>query len=325
MTDNGGSNAIRGFNYQKAIISLIAILNFPKDNLEIFLENKEDVEVILNGSHTFLQVKGSQLSLNKVLKRDGPSKKSILGKLLSHSNKNVRYKIVTPEHFAEKDKKNLVETADNLIFDKLYEYSNSQKSKIAAELEKEGHTQQEISSKLEKNYLYLSPFKNDAQNASTMLLGHMSTQSICVDNNKGIIALNELFTQIDQRSEIRYTENTALNINKKLTSDHLKTIFSTANTEKLKEKILNKISVELNWTVLEIEKIRKEGISILTLHKTLKHNIVEKLGSFHVEGQKESDLLMDLDKKVEELEANRNVRYAILIDLIAEKIQEDLA
>ena len=45
MADNGGAFAIKGFNFQKSIISLIAISNYNKSGFLLFVENKDDAEL----------------------------------------------------------------------------------------------------------------------------------------------------------------------------------------------------------------------------------------------------------------------------------------
>lgn len=48
--DNGGAIALKGFNYQNAVASLIAILNYDKDNFLLFIETKDDIEVDIEDS-----------------------------------------------------------------------------------------------------------------------------------------------------------------------------------------------------------------------------------------------------------------------------------
>lgn len=65
--DNGGAIALKGFNYQNAVASLIAILNYDKDNFLLFIETKDDIEVDIEDKHVFIQVKGQSLSLTNLL------------------------------------------------------------------------------------------------------------------------------------------------------------------------------------------------------------------------------------------------------------------
>ena len=65
--DNGGAIALKGFNYQNAVASLIAILNYDRDNFLLFVETKDDIEVDVEDKHFFIQVKGQHLSLSSLL------------------------------------------------------------------------------------------------------------------------------------------------------------------------------------------------------------------------------------------------------------------
>ena len=44
--DNGGAIAIKGFNFQHAIAALIIIGNYEKEKFSIYLETKDDIEVV---------------------------------------------------------------------------------------------------------------------------------------------------------------------------------------------------------------------------------------------------------------------------------------
>ena len=98
MKIDGGANAIRGFNYQKSAIALIAVLNYNKDDFELFLENQDDVEVLFKDSHTFIQIKSNKgLSIKSLVKADKRTNQSILGKNLSKNpcgSRLGRYKVV---------------------------------------------------------------------------------------------------------------------------------------------------------------------------------------------------------------------------------------
>lgn len=52
--DNGGAIALKGFNYQNAVASLIAILNYDKDNFLLFIETKDDIEVDIEDKPDFI-------------------------------------------------------------------------------------------------------------------------------------------------------------------------------------------------------------------------------------------------------------------------------
>ena len=98
--ENGGAFAIKGFNFQKAAISLIAIKNYHKPNFHIFVEAKDDFEVKYDGYEAYIQVKSKKLSINQLLKSDKGY--SILEKNLSNGNRNSHFKIFV-KSFAETD------------------------------------------------------------------------------------------------------------------------------------------------------------------------------------------------------------------------------
>ena len=89
--ENGGAFAIKGFNFQKAAITFIAIKNFNKPDFHILVEARDDFEVKFNGYEAYIQVKSQKLSLNKLL--NSKNGKSILEKNLSNGNTNSHYKI----------------------------------------------------------------------------------------------------------------------------------------------------------------------------------------------------------------------------------------
>ena len=104
--DNGGAVAINGFNYQAAVIMLIALLNYKKKDFSLFVETKDDVEISLDGTHTFAQIKSlKNLSIAALIRKNKKNQKSILSKNLSLTAPNSRYKIITP-YFADNDMSN---------------------------------------------------------------------------------------------------------------------------------------------------------------------------------------------------------------------------
>lgn len=320
MTITGGAFAIKGFNYQKAIISLIAILNYRKEGFEIFVENQEDVEVRLKDSHTFIQIKGSPLSIKSLTKVD-KNNKSILGKNLRADNDKARYKIVTLDNFANADKVKLIDSGENLIFKNVYKYSDNQKENIIKKLKIEGFSEEDLKNKLSTSYLYFSPFKNNYLEASSFLMGEMVFCNIKTDDKRGIIAISELFRQIDQKSEILPTEDNPYNPKKKLTTNDLQPILVMAGYDFQKD-IFDDVG-EI-FTLLEKKKIERLLLEITSTQRALKRKIQERIGYF--EPNKEtSTLIKELYGKVEDLSENKPLLYAIIINVIADKFQKELS
>lgn len=324
MKIDGGSNAIRGFNYQKAVITLIAVLNYNKDDFEFFLENQDDVEVFFKDSHTFIQIKSNKnLSIKSLIKADNKTNQSILGKNLNknpYGSKLSRYKVVTPD-FQKSDRSNLEESSDCLIFDKIYKYSDSQKLVINNGLKDQNYEQSVLDSKLSNSYIFFSPFGANLIDAIRSIKGTMSDHNISVDNNKGDIAINELFTQIDQRSEISPTQEMPYNNKKKLTASDLKLIFTISGHEDIQDRIWNDIKSDFN--LLKQHKIEKEFKRAISMHKALKNNMISKIGSFTADSDANS-LVKDLYEKVKTFEADESVLYALIVVIIAERIKEEL-
>ncbi len=325
MTIDGGANAIRGFNYQKAIIALIAILNYKKNDFEIFLENQDDVEVLLEKTHTFIQIKSKKNStINYLTKADKKTNQSILSKNLSKNppceSKSARYKIISP-NFSENDRKNLIETVSDLNFDKIYNYSNSQKNQIIGSLSAQNFNQKNLELKLSNSYLFFSTFDAEFCNAIPYLKGKMLDCDISVDNKKGNIAINELFTQIDVKSEISPTLENPYNPRKKIKTEDLKIIFVSSCVEDIKDRIWK--DIKSNFNSLTQLKIEKEIMRYNSIHKAIKNQISNKIGLFSAD-QDLKFLTKTLYDKVKDQGIDNNVLYALIVIIIAEKINEEL-
>lgn len=324
MKIDGGANAIRGFNYQKSVIALIAVLNYSKDDFELFLENQDDVEVLFKDSHTFIQIKSNKgLSIKSLVKADKRTNQSILGKNLSKNpcgSRLGRYKVVTPD-FLKSDKSNLEECGEGLIFDTIYKYSDNQRLAVADSLNDQDCKQPDLDLKLSNSYLFFSPFRADSRDAIRSIKGTMSDHNISVDNNKGDIAINELFTQIDNKSEISPTQEMPYNNKKKLTSRDLKLIFTISGHENIQDRIWN--DIKSKFDILTQHKIEREFIRTISIHKALKNDMVNKIGSFTAASDA-NNLVKDLYEKVKNFEVDDSVLYALVVVIIAEKIQEEL-
>jgi hypothetical protein len=324
MNLDGGANAIKGFNYQKAVIALVAVLNYHKEDFEIFLENRDDLEVLFKNSHTFIQIKSNKnLSIASLIKADAKTNQSIFSKNLNKEPSGERlgrYKIITPD-LSKNDKNRLKEVGDSLIFDEVYGYCNDQKNVIFNTLKNQSIEESDLDRKIANSYLYFSPFKADLNSAIPFIKGKMSDCNISVDNNKGDIAINELFTQIDNRSEIPPTQEVPYNEKKKITNDDLRIIFTISGHEDIKDRIWK--DVKSNFNQLDQLKIEKEFMRVIPMHKALKNEMVEKIGSFTT-NMNSQDLMDSLYKKVQNLEISNSVLYALLVVIISEKMQEEL-
>ena len=316
--DNGGAIAIQGFNYQNAVASLIAILNYDKDNFLLFIETKDDIEVDLEDKHIFIQVKGQNLSLSKLLSVD--NKKCIFSKNIQKNHINALYHIVLLG--LKNDQKDVIEASENIIFSEEYSYSPEQQNKIITKLKELGFTEETLNNKLPSCRIYFTPFKNKKEDAAKYLIGCMCDKGIKVDE-RGKILLNELFSVINQKAE--KTIKTPADINKKtIDRNFLIKLFETNETYALKEEILQELYRENVITFSEKYNITKEFIKIMSFYKFPKQQLHDKLEDFDISGNLKEDFRNLFDKAQKILpDISKNTIFAILIDLYIQKLGEN--
>lgn len=108
IQEQGGSQAIKGFNFQTAMGALIAVFNFSEPDFKMIVEGTEDLEVHKSGICTYVQVKSGKLTTTKLLKnpkntKSGKRRLAILYKLLSAGTTQDRYKLIVSDKFPEED------------------------------------------------------------------------------------------------------------------------------------------------------------------------------------------------------------------------------
>lgn len=280
--ENGGAFAIKGFNFQKAAITFIAIKNFNKPDFHILVEARDDFEVKFNGYDAYIQVKSQKLSLNKLLNsKDG---KSILEKNLSNGNENSHYKIFV-KSFAETDVKKMLLNSEGNICDPLYSYSDEQKQTILNKL-KGSSDIESFEKKLLSSYIYMLPFEDRLIDAIPVLLGQMALKEIDVSQKRGQIAINELFTLIDQKSEY-VVESDEDYIKKKILKEDLQEIFKLTSTLDFFDSILSSTSYSVFWK----KKIKQEQLKIIHAYITEKEIAKRELSNIDVLSTTEEELI----------------------------------
>lgn len=262
--DNGGSIAIKGFNYQKASIILVMIHNFNKENFKVIPESREDFEVHLEERTYFIQVKGTKrLSLNN-LKSRSKGKASIIEKnLYPGDNEDIR-KIFLWD-IVDSTKKELVYKRGALITDK-YSFSDEQKTKIIDDLS----LKSEEIRKMNDQYLFITPFTNDLSGALTYLKGEMVNENLLINNERANVVMGELVLEIDQKSEIVVTSNSDLD-RKKIDNVYLKKVFLKVQEMELFNEILKNMSIN----TLMKERVKKEKLRIPFLYQSIKDKMIE--------------------------------------------------
>lgn len=320
--DSGGSIAIKGFNYQKAVIAYIAVHNYQYADFYIMPEGRDDAEVFTNSQTSFVQIKSEKLTISKLVRQDKDSKKSILGKLFSKECANAAYKIVTPNTFAESDKKLLQITCDSLLPCDVFKYSQEQKAKICASLLNEDYTHEQITEKLSNASLVISPFEPQFNNAFPYLLGVMSEANISIDGNRGRAALTELFTQIDLKSEIILDEQGVNSNKKKIEKADLERIFYSVDKENHKSDLKKELLDNCGFSISEKHKVKVAIYSISSIYQGLKNRIAAKMGDVTIEEGKEIEQIRHLHSLYSNEHEEGSAVYAVIIELIADKIVE---
>lgn len=67
--DNGGASAIKGFNYQKSIAMLIAVLHFRDKDFKLAVEAEDDIVFSSPFRTVYIQAKSGTMSLATVSKK----------------------------------------------------------------------------------------------------------------------------------------------------------------------------------------------------------------------------------------------------------------
>lgn len=253
--DNGGAQAIKGFNYQKSVIALIAVLHYlDKNQVDIYVEAEDDIVVKSGDIKTFIQAKSSKLSISTITKRkDG--KDSILEKNIAKGDEESVYKLVTPEFSARE--RNLEETSATVFAQEaqVFSYTDAAVKRIQTALP--GVSKQ----KLGQSRIALTPFPANQHNALTHVKGVMSNYDIAIDSSYGNASLGELCLRIDQKSEIVVKTATDYE-KKKITQADLHQIFNHTRKAKCYEDIIN----ALGCSVLEREMLISKHAGLRALH-----------------------------------------------------------
>lgn len=321
--DSGGSIAIKGFNYQKAVIAYIAVLNYQRDGFQIIVENEDDVEVFIEENKIFIQIKSENLSLYKISKQDGKSNRSILGKLFDKIHENALYKIVTTNKFSATDKKSLERARGYLLPCEVFKYSSEQIAILSKTLLVENCPIDESKSKIDKCYIVMTPFEANLEAAIPFLLGVMSDNDISIDGNRGRVALNELFTQIDSKSELDPKKYQFSLCKKQFIKSDLDKIFIRVDKEGFRNDLWKELIEECKFQRGLKYNILKDLFSIYTIHRNLKIKIALELGNFDLNAGREAGQIKELYERVSNNVDEKSAIYAVLIDLMVDKILEN--
>lgn len=309
MADNGGASAIKGFNYQTAVVSVVAIRNFTKPNFTIYVEADDDFEVLYDDNfHALIQVKGEKkVSLSSLMynkKSKGKEMPSILEKSLLNpkGTDESHYKIVV-YNFTQSD---LDEASfcDNEIFGKCYKFSESQKEKFREKLK---------SPRVEQLSLIKTIFSTDEKDSDgrrKFLKGEMADAGIVIDNRHNQI-LNELQQIILQKSGIEIKKDSDREL-KKITCNELQDLLCKASSLERFERELD----SLGFNSFKKEKILHQRTLIYRQYSSYKKKVLEFLLSNSVD--LEQDNLTTIcssvfQHSIEFSPDEENAKYAVCI------------
>lgn len=265
--DNGGAEAIRGFNFQKANLILLAINNYMKPNFKIYIEAEDDIVVSFDEYKAFIQVKKQSHTFNSLMKKEKPkglnkdgSKKlneklSILEKNLSAGEIGDVFKIFVKD-IGVTDKKQLKIKKPGQICINLHELNDEAKIEILSKLSSE------YTHKLDNFYLHISPLGEEYEEAQTYLIGSLNKIDVSVDNNQGRTIIAELTLNIDNKSQ-HIIEDISDKELKYMDSEYFSNVFITSKAIIKFEKVLD----TLNY------RIKKERLKIDLTKVTLKEEI----------------------------------------------------
>ena len=308
VADNGGANAIKGMNYQNAVISLVAIRNYEKEGFELILEADDDFEVLYDNYHAYIQVKGEQkMSLSKMLnqkKERGKEKKSMLDKHFEVGDSKSIYKFVV-YNFTQSDLDKMKGTDDEL-FNSSLKLSKAQEERIN-------------NSKTKRFSIIKTPFEKNMLEAQNYLLGEMANSGIAVDNRVNQV-LGELTTIIYRKSEYTIKEESDKKY-KKLVSKELKDILLKVSAMEMFDEIVK----DLPYAPLKKSRIKTEKLKISTQQTFLKQSVIEYIQS-NLYLELEDLMVEDLINRCIELDmfsnVDNNMRIALIVSSYCDIIEE---
>lgn len=324
--DNGGAEAIKGFNFQKANLILLAVNNYQKNNFKIYIEAEDDIVVSYENYKAFIQVKKQVHTFNKITKKgtkkindpSGKSKQkvsvpspSILEKNLSSGTEEDTFKLIVKD-IGQQDKKQLKIKRPGSICSELYVLSDNAKETLIKSLP------DELVRKIENFYFFISPVHEDLNEAEKYLIGSLTSAGISVDDKRGRLIIAELSLTIDQKAQ--YVINNELDKEFKLMDrNYFSKILQTSESLKRFDNVLN--SLDYNMIIKKL--VKKERLKIELNKSELKEEIKKSITEY-IENR--GEILKISDKKIVEHIVNkfksRKIEDVTLISVAIESLCE---
>ncbi|WP_315370447.1 dsDNA nuclease domain-containing protein [Paenibacillus xylanexedens] len=201
--DNGGAEAIKGFNFQKANLILIAVRNYKKPQFKIYIEAEDDIVVSYTGYEAYIQVKKQRHSLSTIIKsgksKSGAVTPSILEKNLSSGTEDNTHKIIVTD-ISQKDKNKFVLVKPGSIHSEIFKLTDQAKTDLLKNLPSH------LNHHLGNFYIYISHIHQELSESVRYLIGYLNEIGISVDDKRGRNIISELSLIIDQKGEVKVTE-----------------------------------------------------------------------------------------------------------------------
>ena len=181
---------------------------------------------------------------------------------------------------------------------------------------------EEFGDKLLSSYIYMPPFKDSLAEAIPVLLGEMALNEIDVSHKRGQIAVNELFTLIDQKSEFIVKSEEDFQ-KKAILKEDLKKIFKLSSTFDAFDQLLESTS----YSFFLKKQIKKEQLKIIQLYSTVKSAAERELSNFDLLDGTEEEVIdkaiFQCNNKKEFERLNEPTKKAIVIEILTE-MSEDM-
>lgn len=319
--DNGGAEAIKGFNFQKANLILLAINNYRKNNFKIYIEAEDDIVVSYEDYKAYIQVKKQKHTFNTITKKESKkitdtdgnkitSSSSILEKNLSSGSDFDTYKIFVKD-IGSSDKKKLNLKKPGSICTEVYRLNDEAKGKIINVLP------DELKHKLEKFYFYISPINDDLNEAVKYLIGCLNGINVSVDDNRGRIVIAELSLTIDQKAQEVISNEVDKEI-KAMDTNYFSKVFITYETLNQFDRVLN----SLGYNELITKKIRSERLKIELNSTDLKREIKEALEELFEDDSLQSlsnrEIIDIIIEKFKSSSFSRNTLISVAVECLCE-------
>lgn len=312
--DNGGAYAIKGFNYQKSIVALIAVLHYldDDDQFEIYVESKDDIVVKSKNIETFIQVKSSELSLGSIT-RKSKSQKTVIEKNLSNGDESSRYKLVAPGF---KDIEKHLEDAKASVITKgatVYSYNSDSFDEIMKKLPGLH------SKKLINSTVAVSSYKAEMVDAVRYLISIMVEDGIPVDNGYGNSVIQELYIEIDQKSAkiVKSDEDYEF---KKFTHQNLSLIISHSYKVECFDEIIHK----LGYNLMKTERMKRKRLSIPVQYSSYHEEAKKIIRNYDIENMPEDEVVKRalLETNFESI-VDRSFMEVIVVDAFSQILFEE--